>query len=62
MVPVVGRIAAGLLLKKRLPLRKRVAKFDQHLAVVLHGIFPAELIQSILYGYYLGKGDTAHAE
>ena len=58
----LGRIAAGLLLKKRLPLRKRVAKFDQHLAVVLHGIFPAELIQSILYGYYLGKGDTAHAE
>ena len=58
----LGRIAAGLLLKKRLPLRKRVAKFDQHLAVVLHKVFPARLIQSILYGYYLGKGDTAHAE
>ncbi len=58
----LGRIAAGLLAKKRLPLRKRVAKFDQHLAVTLHSHFPVRLIQSILYGYYLGKGDTAHAE
>ena len=58
----LGRVAAGLLSKKRMPLRKRVAKFDQHLAVVLHALFPARLIQSILTGYYLGKGDTAHAE
>jgi NAD(P)-dependent dehydrogenase (short-subunit alcohol dehydrogenase family) len=58
----LGRIAAGLLQKIRLPLRKRVAKFDQHLAVVLHSHFPIRLIQSILYGYYLGKGDTAHAK
>lgn len=58
----LGRIAAGLLAKRRMPLRKRVAKFDQRLAVTLHRLFPAEVIQSILYGYYLGKGDTAHAK
>jgi NAD(P)-dependent dehydrogenase (short-subunit alcohol dehydrogenase family) len=51
----LGRIAASLLRKKRLPLRKRVASFDQHLAVVLHAAFPAGLIQSILESYYLGK-------
>jgi NAD(P)-dependent dehydrogenase (short-subunit alcohol dehydrogenase family) len=58
----LGRIAAALLSKKRMPLRKRVAKFDQNLAVVLHSLFPARLIQSILFSYYLGKGDTAHAK
>ncbi len=51
----LGRIAAALLRKRRLPLRKRVASFDQHLAVVLHAVFPAGLIQSILESYYLGK-------
>jgi NAD(P)-dependent dehydrogenase (short-subunit alcohol dehydrogenase family) len=58
----LGVIAAGLISKKRMPLRKRVAKFDQHLAVTLHALFPARLIQSILFGYYLGKGDTSHAK
>ena len=51
----LGRIAAALLRNKRLPLRKRVASFDQHLAVLLHAVFPARLIQSILESYYLGK-------
>ena len=59
---LLGRIAANLLKKRRMPLRKRVAKFDQHLAVILHALFPARLIQSILTKYYLGKGDTAHAK
>ena len=58
----LGQIVAELLSRKRMPLRKRVAKFDQHLAVLLHRVFPAWLIQWILYGYYLGKGDTAHAK
>ena len=58
----LGAIAAHLLSKKRMPFRLRVAKFDQHLAVVLHSLFPIALIRSILSGYYLGKGDTAHAK
>jgi NAD(P)-dependent dehydrogenase (short-subunit alcohol dehydrogenase family) len=56
----LGRIAADLLKKRRMPFRKQVAAFDQRLAVVLHTLFPARLIQSILTQYYLGKGDTAH--
>ncbi len=58
----LGRIAAGLLQKKRMPFRRCVAKFDQRLAVVLHNSFPSRLILSILESYYLGKGDTTHAE
>lgn len=58
----LGIIAASLLEKKRMPLRKRVAKFDQHLAVILHKLFSARLIQSILFDYYLGKGATTHAK
>ncbi len=58
----LGLIAAGLLKRRRLPFRVRVAKFDQHLAVQLHRLFPPRLIQQILEGYYLGKGDSAHAK
>lgn len=58
----LGAIAARLLSKKRMPFRLRVAKIDQRMAVVLHALFPAPLIRSILSGYYLGKGDTAHAK
>ena len=58
----LGRIAASLLDKKRMPFRLCVAKFDQRLAVVLHNFFPSRLILSILESYYLGKGDTTHAK
>jgi NAD(P)-dependent dehydrogenase (short-subunit alcohol dehydrogenase family) len=58
----LGEIAANLLKRRRMPFRLRVAKFDQHLAVVLHKLFPARLIQSILEGYYLDKGESTHAK
>jgi NAD(P)-dependent dehydrogenase (short-subunit alcohol dehydrogenase family) len=58
----LGRIAAGLMEQRRLPLRVLVAKPDQRLAVALHRLFPARLIQRILEGYYLGKGDSTHAK
>ena len=58
----LGVIAANLLKRRHMPFRLRVAKFDQHLAVVLHKLFPAQLIQSILKGYYLEKGDMTHAK
>lgn len=56
----LGRIAAGLMTRRRLPPRLRVAKSDQRLIVVLHALFPARLTHWILRSYYLGKGDTAH--
>ncbi len=58
----LGRIVAHLLERERMPLRKRVAKFDQHLAVILHSFLPARMMQSILKQYYLGKGETVHEE
>ncbi len=58
----LGRKVAHLLLRRRMPLRKRVAKFDQHLAVILHSFIPARIMQLILTQYYLGKGETVHEE
>ena len=59
---MLGNKVACLLQRRRMPLRKRVAKFDQHLAVILHSFIPARLMQFILTHYYLGKGETAHEE
>ncbi len=58
----LGDKVAHLLQRRRMPLRKRVAKFDQHLAVILHSFIPARLMQFILTQYYLGKGVSAHEE
>ena len=58
----LGNKVACLLQRRRMPLRKRVAKFDQHLAVILHSFIPARIMQFILTHYYLGKGETAHEE
>ena len=49
---VLGRRIAKTLKKKRLPRRLRVAKFDQHLAVILHDVLPARLFDWILRDYY----------
>ena len=51
----LGEKVAHLLQRRRMPLRKRVAKFDQHLAVILHSFIPARIMQFILTQYYLGK-------
>ncbi len=58
----LGYKVAHLLQRRRMPLRKRIAKFDQHLAVILHSFIPARLMQFILTHYYLGKGVSAHEE
>ena len=58
----LGSVVAKLLTRKKMPLRKRVAKFDQHLAVILHSFIPARMMQSILTQYYLGKGEMPHEE
>ena len=49
---ILGRKIAKALKKKRLPRRLRVAKFDQHLAVILHDVLPARLFDWILRDYY----------
>lgn len=51
----LGRKIARALQKKRLPRRLRVAKFDQHLAVILHDVLPAPLFDSIIGSYYKKK-------
>ncbi len=58
----LGDKVAHLLQRRRMPLRKRVAKFDQHLAVILHSFIPARIMQFILTQYYLGKGVSVHEE
>jgi NAD(P)-dependent dehydrogenase (short-subunit alcohol dehydrogenase family) len=59
---MLGNRVAKLLQRRRMPLRERVAKFDQHLAVFLHSFIPARIMQFILTQYYLGKGETVHEE
>ena len=49
---ILGRKIAKALQKKRLPRRLRVAKPDQHLAVILHDVLPARLFDWILRDYY----------
>lgn len=51
----LGRKVAKMLGKKRIPFRKRIAKPDQHLAVVLHDVLPLRLNEMILTGYYIPK-------
>ncbi len=49
---ILGRKIAKALKKKRLPRRLRVAKPDQHLAVILHDVLPARLFDRIIRNYY----------
>ena len=49
---ILGRKIAKALRKKSLPRRLRAAKFDQHLAVILHDVLPARLFDWILRDYY----------
>ena len=48
----LGEKIAKALRKKRLPRRLRVAKADQHLAVILHDLLPARLFDRIIGDYY----------
>ena len=48
----LGEKVARALKKKRLPRRLRIAKADQHLAVILHDLLPNRLFESIIGSYY----------
>ena len=48
----LGEKVARALTKKRLPRRLRVARGDQHLAVILHDLLPAGLFERIIGSYY----------
>ena len=48
----LGEKIARALCRKRLPKRLRVAKADQHLAVILHDVLPARLFDRIIGSYY----------
>ena len=52
---VLGRKVARALDRKRLPLRKRIASQDQHLAAVLHKLLPPRMNERILTGYYIRR-------
>ena len=54
----LGRKVARALDRKRLPLRKRIASPDQHLAVYIHKLLPARLNERILTGYYIRRKPT----
>ena len=51
----LGEAVAKALQRKRLPRRLRVAKMDQHLAVILHDLLPARLFDRIIGDYYAQK-------
>ena len=48
----LGEKIARALQKKRLPRRLRVARGDQHLAVILHDVLPPSLFERIIGSYY----------
>ncbi len=51
----LGRIVARTLDRKRIPLRKRVASADQHLAVWVHRFLGARVNRWVLRCYYIRK-------
>ena len=51
----LGRKVARVLARKHMPVRLRIAKPDQHLAVYLHDLLPPGLNGWILRKYYYGK-------
>lgn len=48
----LGEKIARVLRRRRIPKRLRVAKFDQHLAVVLHDLLPPWIFDRIIGSYY----------
>ncbi len=48
----LGEKIAKALRRKRLPRRLRIAKWDQHLAVILHDLLPNRLFEGIIGSYY----------
>ena len=54
----LGEKIARALKKKRPPRRLRIAKVDQHLAVILHDVLPARWMDRILSSYYCKKSGS----
>jgi len=52
---VLGRKVARILDRKRIPLRKRIASPDQHLAVYVHRFLGARINAAVLRKYYIRK-------
>ena len=52
---VLGRKIAKILDRKRIPLRKRIASPDQHLAVYVHRLLGARINGAVLSSYYIRK-------
>ncbi len=48
----LGEKVVRLSRRKRMPLRRRIASPDQHLAVFLHRILPGRLFMSVISSYY----------
>ena len=53
----LGDKVARLSRKKRMPLRRRIASADQHLAVFLHRVLPGNLFSRIIASYYGAWGE-----
>lgn len=58
----LGKKVATLAGRRHMPRRKRIAKADQHLAVLLHDTIPNHLFSFIISHYYVGKGEPKHAK
>ena len=48
----LGKKVVRLSRHSRMPLRRRIASPDQHLAVFLHRVLPGRLFSSIISSYY----------
>ena len=48
----LGEKVVRLSRRKRMPLRRRIASPDQHLAVFLHRVLPGRLFSSVIASYY----------
>ena len=55
----LGRKIAKILDRKRIPLRKRIASADQHLAVYVHRFLGAGINGAVLRSYYIRKKKDA---
>ena len=51
----LGRKIARMLNRKRMPLRKRIASADQHLAVYVHRFLGARINSAVLRKYYIKR-------
>ena len=58
----LGRKVAKALRKKHLPCRLCIAKWDQHMAVILHDLLPVRLFSAFIASYYRKKTKPDQSE